>query len=118
MEEIDLVAFLAVENSEDDDEEIVQVKKPKTNNTVDNLINKVAKQQIQDNISYKGAANIAQLMNQMPNAAIELHLNKHSLKNSAYKQLEHRILIECEKCDDLVLEKTNCNGCKRLMLKN
>lgn len=103
-EDIDLVEFLSIEGDEDDDEEIVQVEKP-TTNIVNKLINNVAKQQIHEKMSYKGAAKVATMMNEMPNAAIELHLNRDSIKKFAYKQFEHRILVQCEKCDDLVFGK-------------
>lgn len=115
-EQIDLVEFLSVD-SEDDDEEVVQVNKPKKN-IVNDLINKVAKQQIQEKMTYKGAAKMANMLNQMPNAAIQLHVDRNSIKKFAYKQFEYEILVHCDTCDDLVLDKTTCNGCKRVMMKD
>lgn len=58
------------------------------------------------------------MMNEMPGAAINIRLDRNSVKQLAFKQFEHQILIQCERCDDLVIENTKCNKCKRLLLKD
>lgn len=80
-EDIDIVEFLSVEDSEDEDEEITQINKPKTN-IVNELMNKVAKHQVNENMSYKGAAKMANMMNEMSNAAVEIRLKRNSIKET------------------------------------
>lgn len=115
--EFDLVKFLSSDNDSENDEEIRHFEKLPVN-IVNGLINKIAKQQIKGKMSYVSASETVKLMNDMPNAAVEIQFNKKTVKNLADKAFEHRILILCEKCDELVEEKSTCKKCKCVMLKN
>lgn len=76
-------------------------------NVVNELTDKIAIEQIKEKMSYKGAAKMASLMNSMPNAAVKIPLHRENIKKHASKAFDHRILVFCEQCDDLVEEKKN-----------
>lgn len=115
--DFNLVDFLKISASEDEEEEdSPHEKNPR--NMVNKLIDQVAIQQIKEKMTYKGAAKMVNLMNSMPNAAVQIPLNRENIKNHASKAFDHRILVFCEQCDDLVEEKKECHGCKRIMIKD
>lgn len=116
-ESFDLVKFLTVSESEDDEEEELLTERTQRND-VNKLIDQVAIEQIKEKMTYKGAAKMTSLMNSMPNAAIKIPLNRKNIKKHASKAFGYRVLVHCEICDDLIEEKKNCSGCGRMMLKD
>lgn len=114
--DFDLVSFLSKSESDDEEEEVRN--EIKRNNIVDDLIDKVAIHQVKQKMTYKGTANMVDMMNSMPNAAVKIPLNRQNIKHHANKAFDHRILVFCERCDNLVEEKKECNGCGRIMIKN
>lgn len=117
MENIDLVNFLSISSDSENDEQCLEIKKPRLN-LVEGLTQKIAREQIKEKMSYKGAAKVAKLMNDMPNAAVKINLNRKTVKTCVNKPFEYKILLFCETCNDFVENETMCGTCKRAISKN
>lgn len=117
VQDFDLVNFLSIETESDEEEEVI-LNERQCVNIVNGLINKVAQVQIKEKMSYKGSTGMVELMNNMPNVAIEIPFNRKTVKKYSNKAFEHRILVFCERCNALAEHETKCQTCERVMLKN
>lgn len=88
------------------------------NNITANKAVELVQMQIKSKFSNKATTNIVKFMNEMPNAAITLPNNKNAIQRLISQKIDHKFLITCDKCSELVEDGGTCEKCDRVMTKN
>lgn len=112
--EFDIVNFL---NSDTDSDE-ERSEKTNGHNLYSEKLSEIVQLQIQNGLSFRATNNVVKYVNNLPNTGIRLPLHKKTIAKHTQSEIDYKILLYCEKCEEIFDQNSRCTRCQSTAKKN